>query len=126
MIEIKDLNKTFGRNKVLENINLTIKKGSIYALLGKNGAGKTTLIYLLVDLIQPDSGEIFINGKRHNTLNRLDKRRMGIVCEDLALIEELSGHDYLRFIGKIYQIPLTILSKRIDDLFNYFFEDKRD
>ena len=126
MIGIKKINKTFHKNKVLDNINIKVDKGFVYALLGKNGAGKTTLIHLIVDLIKPDSGEIKINGKEHNKLNKEDKKNIGLVGEDLALIEELSGLEYLTFVGKIYKIPKNILAKRIDDLFNYFFEDYSD
>ncbi|MBE9467781.1 MAG: ABC transporter ATP-binding protein [Bacteroidetes bacterium] len=126
MIEIIDLNKIFGKNKVLDNINLKIEQGAVYSLLGKNGVGKTTLINILVDLIKPDSGKILINGKEHNALSKLDKMNIGVVGEDLALIEELNGYEFLSFVGRIYQLPKNTLNKRIDDLFNYFFEDERD
>lgn len=126
MIEIQNLSKTYGKNPVLDNISLKIEKGSVYALLGKNGAGKTTLINLMTDLIQPDQGKIYINGKEHNGLTKQDKTKLGVVGEDLALIEELNGFEYLSFVGKIYQLPKTTLEKRIIDLFNYFFDDERD
>jgi ABC-2 type transport system ATP-binding protein len=126
MIEIKNLTKVFGKNKVLDNISLKIERGQVYSLLGKNGAGKTTLINLMVDLMQPDSGIILISGNEHNKLTKSDKKNIGVVGEDLALIEELSGFEYLNFIGKIYEISNNSLTKRIDDLFNYFFEDDRD
>lgn len=126
MISIVQLSKQFGRTHVLEEINLKIDAGAVYALLGKNGAGKTTLIHCLIDLIKPDSGTLIINEKPHNTLSPDDKRRMGVLGEDLALIEEFNGREYLRFIGKIYGLGKQILNKRIDDLFGYFFEDKTD
>ena len=126
MIEIKDLTKAYDKNKVLDTISLKVDNGSVYALLGKNGAGKTTLINILIDLIQPDSGTIFINGKEHNSLDKEDKKHIGVVGEDLALIEELSALEYLTFVGKIYGLPSDILKKRIDDLFHYFFEDDSD
>lgn len=126
MIEIKDLTKAYGKNIALDNINLTIDNGSVYGLLGKNGAGKTTLINLLVDLFPVDRGTILINGKRNNTLDKDDKKNIGIVGEDLALIEELSGLEYLNFVGKIYGLPQNVLDKRIEDLFQYFFENEKD
>jgi len=63
ILEIKNLNKSFGRKKVLNNINLSIPKGKIIGLLGKNGTGKSTLIKLINDLLTPTSGEILINGE---------------------------------------------------------------
>ena len=126
MIQISNLTKNFGRNTVLEQINLTVEKGQVYSLLGKNGAGKTTLINLMLDLLKPDSGTVQLLGKESSQLNPSDKLKMGIVGEDMALIEEFTGFEYLTFIGKIYQIPTAPLKKRIADLFQYFFEDEKD
>ena len=59
-IIIKNLNKSYKNTKILENLNLEIKSGSIFGLLGPNGAGKTTLVSILNSLIKKDSGEVFI------------------------------------------------------------------
>ncbi len=126
MIEIKNLTKSFGKNTVLDDIDLTVEKGNVYALLGKNGVGKTTLINTIIDLIPLDKGNILINGKEHNKLEKTDKEKLGVVGEDLALVEELNGLEFLNFIGKIYKLPKDTIDKRINDLFNYFFEDEKD
>lgn len=63
MIEIKDLYKKFGKNEVLKGIDLSIKEGGIFAILGPNGSGKTTLIKSILGMVIPNSGEIFINGE---------------------------------------------------------------
>ncbi len=63
MIEIKDLYKKFGKNEVLKGIDLSIKEGGIFSILGPNGSGKTTLIKAILGMVLPDSGEILINGK---------------------------------------------------------------
>lgn len=126
MIEIKNLTKSFGKNTILDNIELKIEKGTVYALLGKNGVGKTTLINTIIDLIPLDKGSILINGKEHNKLEKKDKEKLGIVGEDLALIEELNGLEFLNFIGKIYELSKKTIDKRIKDLFSYFFEDEED
>ncbi len=126
MIEINNLTKTFGKHTVLENIDLKIEKGNVYALLGKNGVGKTTLINTIIDLIPLDKGSIMINGKKHDKLGKKDKEKLGVVGEDLALIEELNGLEFLNFIGKIYELPKKTIDKRITDLFDYFFEEEKD
>ena len=63
LLEIKNLNKSYGKKNVLKDINLKISGGKIVGLLGKNGVGKTTLIKLINDLLTPSSGEIYVNGK---------------------------------------------------------------
>ena len=64
LIEIKNINKAYGKKQALNNINITIEKGKIYGLLGPNGSGKTTLIKLINDLLTPTSGEILIKGEK--------------------------------------------------------------
>lgn len=64
LVECKNLSKSYGQKKVLENINLTIEKGKIVGLLGPNGSGKTTIIKLLNDLLSPTKGQIFIGGNK--------------------------------------------------------------
>ena len=64
LLEIKNVNKSFGNKKILKDINLTITKGKIIGLLGKNGTGKSTLIKLINDLLTLDSGEILVNGEK--------------------------------------------------------------
>ncbi|MCF8309572.1 MAG: ABC transporter ATP-binding protein [Bacteroidales bacterium] len=126
MINTENLTKSYNDTPVLENINLKVGYGQGYALLGKNGAGKTTLINLMLDLLLPDSGKTQIMGKESQALTREDKQKLGAVPEDMALIEELNGYDFLYFIGKIYSIPKQTLQKRIDDLFGFFFENPKD
>jgi len=126
MIQITDLTKSYGKFKILDKLNLTIDAGQVYGLLGKNGAGKTTLINLILDLIEKDSGSIQVFDTDHRQLEKSAKRRIGVVNEDLALIEEISGYEFLSFVGKIYKIPSETLKKRINDLFAYFFEDPAD
>jgi ABC-2 type transport system ATP-binding protein len=126
MIKIDDLSKIYRKNIVLDKLNLQLDAGQVYCLLGKNGAGKTTLINSILDLVEPDGGNILIFGNRHNLLDKATKKRIGAVIEKLALIEEINGYEFLSLIGKIYEIQKDVLRKRIDDLFKYFFENELD
>ena len=63
LLECINLEKSFGNKKILENVNLTIKRGKIIGLLGKNGTGKSTLIKLINDLLTPTSGKVLVNGQ---------------------------------------------------------------
>lgn len=64
VIEMRHIVKQFGNFRANDDINLTLKKGEILALLGENGAGKSTLMNILSGLLQPTSGDIYVNGKK--------------------------------------------------------------
>lgn len=64
LLECRNINKSYGKKKILKDINLVIPRGKIIGLLGKNGTGKSTLIKLINDLLTPDSGDILVNGKK--------------------------------------------------------------
>ncbi|MBQ1448416.1 MAG: ATP-binding cassette domain-containing protein, partial [Erysipelotrichaceae bacterium] len=81
MIEIKDLNKSFGDTVVLKNLNLTIDSGSIFGLVGINGAGKSTLLRCLAGIYQADSGTIQIDGQDVYE-NEIIKKQIVIVPDD--------------------------------------------
>ncbi|MEJ5352705.1 MAG: ABC transporter ATP-binding protein [Melioribacteraceae bacterium] len=122
MIVISKVSKNYSVKKVLDNINITVPQNSIYCLLGKNGAGKTTLINIMSDFIKPDAGEIFFDNMNYNANELEIKRNMGVLSEANYLIEELTGYEYLTFVGKLYGIPKKELKNRIESLAVYFFE----
>ncbi|MGO2082738.1 ABC transporter ATP-binding protein [Vagococcus sp.] len=78
VIEMRDITKQFGEFKANDNINLQIKKGEIHALLGENGAGKSTLMNVLSGLLQPTSGQIYMDGKAVDFTGPTDASRRGI------------------------------------------------
>ena len=104
-IEVNDL--TFGYSKgqtVLDCLSFQCKKGSINILLGLNGSGKTTLIKLLAGLLNPASGEIFLNGSKLTELSiRKRSKIMAYVAQRSSLIDDFSVKDYLLF-GKVNQL----------------------
>ena len=81
ILSVKNLNKSFGEFKAVNNINLQVNQGDIYGFLGPNGAGKSTTLRMILGLIKPDSGEILINGKRTPYADTDDYGRM-ILCSD--------------------------------------------
>ncbi len=80
MIKVTGLDKYLGGNKILDDINIQVNKGSIYGLIGPNGAGKTTLIKNLVDIYQPEKGEVIIDGENIKDNIKL-KSRLGYVSD---------------------------------------------
>ena len=92
VIEMRHIVKQFGNFRANDDINLTLKKGEILALLGENGAGKSTLMNILSGLLQPTSGDIYVNGKKviikdPNTAKRL---KIGMVHQHFMLAESFS------------------------------------
>lgn len=92
LIEMRDIEKHFGRVVALNGVDLEVRQGEIMGLLGDNGSGKSTLIKTLVGVHQPDAGEVFIRGERVNISNPKEAREYGIstVYQDLALVDSLS------------------------------------
>ncbi len=78
MLEAKNLIKIYGNRKVVDNLSLTLKKGEIIGLLGPNGAGKTTTFYMIVGIVRPTSGNIYIDNRDITKFPMYKRARMGI------------------------------------------------
>ncbi|NLK71664.1 MAG: ABC transporter ATP-binding protein [Clostridiales bacterium] len=101
MIEVKNLYKSYNGHDVLSNVSLTVKKGSIYGLVGANGAGKTTLIKHLTGVFKQDKGEILINGQSVFE-NPAAKSTLGYIPDDLFFFSMYTMKNTARFFKKIY------------------------
>ena len=104
-VEAKNLTKYYGKSKGIENLNLEIKQGEVFGFLGPNGAGKTTTIRLLLRLINPTSGEVFVFGKdvgKHYADILYD---VGYLPGDLNLYERMTGKEILDFSSSFYNLP---------------------
>ena len=115
-IELKNISKSFGSVRANNNINLSVNRGEILALLGENGSGKTTLMNMLSGIYKPDDGEIFINGEKVIIQSPEDSKRLGIgmVHQHFKLVEKFSAADNI-FIG----------SNSEEGLDKYFLRKKR-
>ena len=116
MIEIKDVTKSYGRQKVLQNVSFEIMEGELFGLLGPNGAGKSTLIDILTGIQSMDSGDIFINGKSIKTDKVEIRKHLGLVPQDIALLEELNAVDNLEYFGGLYGLAGEELKSQIEKL----------
>ncbi|MGC1246980.1 MAG: ABC transporter ATP-binding protein [Spirulinaceae cyanobacterium] len=99
MLSIENVNKSYAQRLVLDNLCLRIKSGQVYGLLGPNGAGKTTTINLLGNLIEPDSGIIYINNQ---PVSEVTKNLIGIAPQENLLYKSLSCQENLNFYAQIY------------------------
>lgn len=104
MIRANGICKSFAGKKVLSGIDLDIKPGTIFGLLGPSGAGKTTLIKILTDQLDFDGGDISVLGKDVRTLTGIDKKQIGIMMDNHGLYERMSCTDNLKVFADIYQI----------------------
>ncbi|MGP4038547.1 ATP-binding cassette domain-containing protein [Gracilibacillus sp. D59] len=113
MLETIHLSKSFKGKKAVQDVNLYLDKGESVGLLGPNGAGKSTTISMISTLLKPTSGEIKLNGI--NTVNKPGEIRkiLGVVPQELALYQELSAYENLKFFGSIYKMKGKELEKSI-------------
>ena len=118
-VETSRLCRQFGDLRAVDNLDLRVEPGTLYGFLGRNGAGKSTTIKMLTGLLAPSSGTISLLGK--NPLDPAEaidvKRRIGVVPEDLALYDLLTGRENLVFVGRMYGLASDVAQERIDELF---------
>ena len=115
-IEIKNLNKRYNNIEAVKNINFTINKGSIVGLLGPNGCGKTTTIGMMLGLIKPSSGTVFINGQNIESEKNRTKilEKMNFISPYVELPKKLTVEENLKVYGKMY--GTKNLKDKISDL----------
>lgn len=104
LIEIKDLIKSFGRKKVLKGVNLKIKEGEFLTLFGPNGAGKTTLLKTVATVINPDGGEVIVNGSKLSEEAIEIRRKVGFVSHNPLLYDDLTSEENLKFYARMYEV----------------------
>ncbi|MBA7576777.1 Oligosaccharides import ATP-binding protein MsmX [subsurface metagenome] len=115
VLRIERVNKSFGNLQVLEDLNLTIKEGEFLTLLGPSGSGKTTLLNIVAGFVTPDSGDIYIRGKRVNEVEPR-KRHLGMVFQSWALFPHMDVFDNIAFGLKIKKYPKDEVKKRVNEV----------
>lgn len=105
MIKAEGITKSFNGRQVLSGIELDIKAGSIFGLLGPSGAGKTTLIKIITGQLASDGGAVYVSGKDVKEFNGEDRRSIGIMMDDFGLYDRLSCQDNLKIFADIYNVP---------------------
>ncbi len=112
MIKADNLKKRYGDIVALDDVSFEVKKGETFGLLGPNGAGKTTTIQVLCGLLKPDGGAVELDGKRDPSLVEV-RMSLGVVPQALAIYEELSAEENLRFFGRMYGLSGRQLKERL-------------
>jgi ABC-2 type transport system ATP-binding protein len=114
MIEVRDLVKSFGEVHALAGVSFTVADGEVFGLLGPNGAGKTTTISILSGLLAADSGTVRVGGMDVRSEGKRVRATMGVVPQDIALYEELTGRENLHFWGGLYGLRGAALREAAD------------
>src|SRR6476660_6880263 len=115
-VETFDLVRRFGDFAAVDNLNLTVRRGSFFGFLGPNGAGKSTTIKMLTGLLPPTSGKLRVLGLDIAEEPMAVKTRIGVVPEDLNLFERLTGAEMLSFTGRMYGLGKVDIAQRSKEL----------
>ncbi|WP_312503012.1 methionine ABC transporter ATP-binding protein [Lacrimispora sp.] len=120
MIEIKNINKTFGDLQVLKNISLTIEDGEAYGLVGPSGVGKSTLLNCLAGLDSYESGSIIVDGVPLESLGekqaRLFRKNMGMIFQNFSLVSRKNVYQNIALPMECWKVPRSQIKKRVYEL----------
>lgn len=118
MIELTDISKTYAKSakKAVDKLSLSIPDGRIFGFLGPNGAGKTTTIRILSGALTPNTGSIVIDGISMTEKPLEAKKRLGLVHDNPELFNRLKAHEFLDFVGDVYEVPTDERRRRIEEL----------
>lgn len=123
VIEIENLTKKFGRNKVLDGVDLEVKKGEVFGFLGPNGAGKTTTIRVILNVLHPSEGTVKVFGISSRKTKKIHNR-IGYLAGDMEYEEDLTGKKYLNFVNHLYGGGYKDRLNDLADLFEIDLKDK--
>ena len=119
MIQIKNLVKRYGDTLALDYLDLDVKEGEIFGLLGPNGSGKTTAINCMLALLKYDRGEIKIMGKEMTPVSYDIKSQIGIVPQDMAVFEELTVYENVDYFCGLYITDKKLRKKLVKDALEF-------
>lgn len=98
MLNVSGLVKTYGKRTVLDQMSFRVAEGEVVGLVGENGAGKSTLLQILATLIQPTAGQITYQDWQYGRDEKMLRRHIGFVPQDIALWSDFSVRDNMRFL----------------------------
>lgn len=125
IIETKGLTKEFRGLTAVKDVNLKVRKGALYGFLGPNGAGKSTTIRMLLDLMKPTKGKVYLFNKDIGSHRMEILRKVGAMVESPSYYENLTAYENLEIIRKILQIDKKEIDKALEIVNLYKWKNKR-
>jgi len=113
MIQVQNLEKSYGDLKAVDGVSFQVARGEAFGLLGPNGAGKSTTISIMVGVLDADSGSVVIDGDKKSS-HASSRRLIGVAPQSLSLYEEFSGNENLKFFGELYGLKGSKLKDRVN------------
>jgi len=110
---LESLYKSYGDVKAVQGVSLKLERGEIVGLLGPNGSGKSTTMKLVLGILKPDSGEVFVYGERSADAPVEVKKKLGYVPESPQLYEFLTGIEYIDFVAEMYGVSAAERKERV-------------
>lgn len=107
MLNIQNLEKSFGTKRAVDGVSFTLEKGTVLGFLGPNGAGKSTTMRMISGVLEPDSGDAFIGGHSIVENRRTAQRSLGYLPEGAPLYDEMTPPQFLQFLAQARQLPRT-------------------
>lgn len=114
MISIQNVSKWFGKFKAIDSVNIEVKKGEIFGLLGLNGAGKTTTQRMVSTVFQPTKGEILVNGFNSKNDSSEVRKNIGFLPTEVGLYDRLTAREVIRYFGILNDIEENQINDKID------------
>lgn len=117
VLELVEVTKSYNNKKnAVENLSFAMEEGDILGFIGTNGAGKSTTISMIATLQKPDKGDILWRGESILKNPHCIREELGYVPQDIALFENLTGMENLKFWGKSYHVPKSLLKERMEEV----------
>jgi len=122
ILEVKGITKNYGKRCVVKNLSLYVSTGEVVGLLGPNGAGKTTTFYMIVGMIKPETGSIFLDGEDIGQLPMYQKARRGIgyLPQEPSIFRKLTVRDNLKAVLEIKGYPDAEIAEMVEELLDEF------
>nr|UWI50603.1 ABC transporter ATP-binding protein [Clostridioides difficile] len=119
LLEIEKLSKRYNNKEVVSEESFKILEGDILGFIGPNGAGKSTSINMFTTIVSPDSGEIYYKGKSIKNQKNIFKNALGVVPQELAIYEDLSAYDNVKFFCSLYGFRGNELKSRTKEALEF-------